>query len=541
MTVTVHNAIATALIEHGVTTMFGLIGDANLFMVDSFVRSAGGRFVAAAHENSAVMMAVGFAQVTGGTGVATVTHGPGLTNITTGLCEAVRSRTAVVILCGDTPAGEREHLQKIDQRELIAATGAGFEQMRSPQSALEDLGRVFRRAELEQRPIVLNMPIDYQWVEIAHEKVAFRIPDARIHPADDDQLEEALGMIAAAKRPVILAGRGAIGCRRDLVALARRLQAPLSTTLRASGLFRGEPENLGVFGTLSTPVATDAILASDCVLAFGAGLNMFTGGRGTFLKDKRIVQVDIDPARLAQWTTPTIGIVGDSGIVARTIIERFDEAEIGGSGFFDDDMARAIASYRSEPELPGYTGEQAAGTIDLRQALKHLDAAMPADRNVVTDLGRFVAEAWKAFPVPEPSALIHTVSFGSIGLGLPAAVGAAVDARRPTILITGDGGLLMSGFAEFNTAWREQLDLVVVVCSDGSYGAEHRQFRDRGMDPGISMFNWPDFAPIAQALGFDAVQVRNKAELELAAHAISVRHRPLLIDLKLDPERIPWG
>jgi thiamine pyrophosphate-dependent acetolactate synthase large subunit-like protein len=159
----VYQSIARATKDHGATTMFGLMGDANLFMVDSFVRDFGGSFVPAAHEGSTILMALAYAHVSGNVGVATVTHGPALANCVTALTEAARGHAPIVVLAGDTPADNPRHLQSIDQRELVKITGAGFEQLRAPATAPEDVARAFYRAQVERRPIVLNIPVDFMW------------------------------------------------------------------------------------------------------------------------------------------------------------------------------------------------------------------------------------------------------------------------------------------------------------------------------------------------------------------------------------------
>jgi thiamine pyrophosphate-dependent acetolactate synthase large subunit-like protein len=109
------------------------------------------------------------------------------------------------------------------------------------------------------------------------------------------------------------------------------------------------------------------------------------------------------------------------------------------------------------------------------------------------------------------------------------------------VLISGDGGFMMGGLTELNTVASNRLDMIIVVCSDGSYGAEHVQFRNRSLDPRQSMFDWPDFAPVAEALGVRGVTVRNQGDLDAAVQAIAARDGPLLIDLRIDPERIAWG
>jgi len=159
---------------------------------------------------------------------------------------------------------------------------------------------------------------------------------------------------------------------------------------------------------------------------------------------------------------------------------------------------------------------------------------------VVTDAGRFAYETWKTVRVPDPRHYVLTMNSGSIGLGLPCAIGASVAAPdRPVFLITGDGGFMHGGLAEFNTAVRKGCDLIVAVFNDGSYGSEHVQLRDRGMDPGLATMAWPELAPLADALGGTGVTVRSMEELEAAAAAIQRREHPILIDVKIDPDGMP--
>lgn len=539
-TMKVYEALARAIATRGVDAIFGLIGDANLFMVDAWIRASHGRYVPVTHEASAVLMAIGYAQVSGGVGVATVTQGPGLTNTLTALIEGVKSSTPLVLLAGDTGVLDRDLLQNINQREFILATGAGFEQLRAPQTVVEDVATAFRRAESERRPVVLNMPWDLQWQETEYTpKRLVAVP--RMGPAaHDSEFDNAIGIIAAARRPIVLGGRGATGARAALVRLGDRTGALLATTLRGKGLFRGHPFDLGLFGTLSTPIAVEAITESDCVIAFGAGLNRFTTYAQGLLQGKRVVQVDSDPSRVGRYGTPDAALVGDAALTAELIIHWLDEAEIEPSGFRSEQLRSSIASWKPEPRVTGIKVPQRPGTVDLRQALLMLNAEIQADRVVVTDTGRFMQSAWTLFDVPNPESYVHVVNFASIGLGLAAAIGAATAAGpRPTVLIAGDGGFMLGGLSEFTTAVRQNSDLIVILCNDGAYGAEHIQFRNKDMSPEISMFEWPDFAPIAKALGGDGVTVRGEADLDMAVQSIKTRKGPLLIDLKLDPEWVP--
>jgi len=151
-----------------------------------------------------------------------------------------------------------------------------------------------------------------------------------------------------------------------------------------------------------------------------------------------------------------------------------------------------------------------------------------------------MTEVWCRISAPGPKSFIATTNFGSIGLGLQQAIGAAIAAPdKPVIMFTGDGGFMMGGVNEFNTAVRLKQDLIVILCNDSAYGAEHIQFMDRSMDPGLSQFEWPSFADVATALGGKGIAVQSTEDLEVAIAAIDTRDRPLLIELKLDPNDVP--
>lgn len=530
----VYQSIARATHEHGVETMFGLMGDANLFMVDSFVRDFGGRFVPAAHEGSSVLMALAYAHVSGKVGVATVTHGPALTNATTALTEAARGHVPMVVLAGDTPVDNPRHLQSIDQRELVKVTGAGFEQLRAPATVGKDVARAFYRAQVERRPIVLNMPADFMWEEVEHDVQVLSVFTAPGGVAEGDILDNAIGMIASARRPLILAGGGALGARDQLIALADRLEAPLATTLKAKGLFSDHPNNIDIFGTLSTPAAYDLIAQSDCIVCFGTALHDFTTDRGKLMKDKRIIQVDVEPEAIGGGLHPDAALVADAALTAETIVYWLNEAEIPSSGFTRELDGAALTAHPAGPE------KAKDGYVSYVHALERLDDALPQDRVLVTDGGRFMTEVWCRIEVPNPQSFVGTVNFGAIGLGLQEAIGAGLAAPdRPVVLFTGDGGFMMGGINEFNTAVRLGLDLIVIVANDSAYGAEHIQFIDRKMDPSLTEFNWPSFAETAVALGGEGVAVHSKEELEEALAAMGTRKGPFLLELRLDPHDVP--
>lgn len=536
-----HDAVAKALVDQGVDTVFGLIGDANLFIADCLVREHGTRYVAATHEAAVTLMALAYGRASGELGVGTITHGPALTNAMTALVEGVRTRTPLLLVVGDTDAADPHHLQNIDQRALVEAAGAGFEPIRSGETIAADVATAVRRARREGRPIVLDVPVDIEWLDLEYVPAPAVAEEALPSP-DHEALDRAVGIIASSSRPIVLAGRGAVlsGARDALLRLADRLGAPLATTLQAQGWFKGAPFDLGIFGTLASPVGAEAIASADCVIAFGASLNYFTTDHRTLLAGKAVVQVDVQPGHVGALGPIDAGLVGDAAEVADTITRWLDQADHKPSGFRSPELERQLRDQGAFDFTPSgsATVETAAGTVDPRAFTARLDAILPADRTVTVDAGRYMYDALRV-SVPEPSALVTTHAFGSIGLGLAASVGASV-ARpdRPCVLLAGDGGFMMSGFSELNTAVRLGCDLIVVVYNDGSYGAEHIQFHNKGMDPGMSLHHWPEFAQVAEAFGCTGVTVRSLDDLAAVEAAVNGRDRPLLIDVKLDPQYV---
>jgi acetolactate synthase-1/2/3 large subunit len=171
--------------------------------------------------------------------------------------------------------------------------------------------------------------------------------------------------------------------------------------------------------------------------------------------------------------------------------------------------------------------------------LTQLDRVLPQDRVLATDGGRFVRGAWSVISTMGPDAFVPALDFGSIGLGFSYGLGAACAAKgRPVVVIAGDGAFMNGGLAEFNTAVRTGLDMIVVIGNDSSYGAEHHKFASKQRDPIESMFDWPDFAPVAIALGGEGITVRSNADWALVEEAVANRKAPLLIDVKLDAARL---
>jgi len=535
----VHTAVARALRENGVETIFGLIGDGNMFYVLDFVEREQGQYVGAVLEGGAVSMADSYARVSGKVGLASVTHGPGAANTVNALVEAVRANTPLILITADTPA-RRGDPQAIDLRALFSGTGADFHRVMSSEHVVDDIALCLARTAATRRPIVLDIPIDIQNQEVEYQTQGLRGAEPQALRPDEGALDQALGILGSARRPLILAGRGAVlsGAGPALATLADLLGAPLATTASAKDMFNGHPYNLGIMGNYGLPWALDVMAKADCVAVFGAGLNRNTTVGGDLLRGRALIHCDTDPSLVTPYSPTAVSVLGDVKATAETMAELLREAGLEPQPFRRSQLGDGVLDQDPRTDFADKSTNE---TLDVRTAMIELDRLLPDERIVVTDGGRFMAVPWRYLHVKEARNFVHTVAWASIGLGVAASIGAAVaDPSRLTVGVAGDGGTMM-GIVELSTAVRLQIPFVLVVVNDGAYGAEYGKLEARGFSGKNSFVDWPDFADVARALGCDGVTVRTVEELRQAASLTTDLRRPLLIDIRADPSLDPRG
>jgi acetolactate synthase I/II/III large subunit len=542
-----YQVIARALADLGVGTVHGLMGDGNLHFIQSFVHDEGRRYVAARHEAGAVNMADGHARVLapGALGVATVTHGPGLTNAMTALTAAVRNRTPLLLVAGDLPRPAFRHNQRIDQAAVVAPTGAGYVSATVSAGAGRQVESAIRMALFQRRPVVLDIANDVQLEEwsggarIAQLRSILQDTRSQRRVPDAAAVADAARRLEAARRPLLLAGRGAVraGAGPQLRALAARTGALLATTLLAKGLFAGDPCDLGVTGTFGSALSTAILADADCVIAFGASLHTWTTSVGQLYPKASLIQVDVRDDDIGDFTAVDHVVLGDAALTAAALLDSV-AARLPGEGFRTPRITEALAAWRPEDEVTDASG---GGRVDPRLALIALNRMLPRDRLVFSDGGHFWSYPAAYLDVPDPDSFVLAANFGSIGLGLATAIGGAL-ARpdRLPVLVVGDGGFLMS-IAELETAVRYQVPLVVVVLNDGAYGSEVHALRASGLPTQTAQFPDTDFVRLAAGFGAAGLTVRDLTDLEYAADLISGLDGPLVLDVKIDPDLVaPW-
>ena len=536
----VAEAVARTLVARGVEAVFGVIGSGN-FLLANALRDAGATFHAARHEGGAMMMADGYGRASGRVAVCTTHQGPGFTNALTGLVEAAKARTPAILLTADTPAGTLWSNFKVDQDGLAERAGALVERVRGPGTAAEDAARALRRAVAEQRPVVLGLPIDLPAREVPPEgERVSPAPDVAPPGPDAGVVARVADLLAAAERPLIVAGRGAVvspGARDALERLGARTGALLATSAMAHGLFAGLPYDLGIAGGFASPLCNELAAQADLVLAAGASLNRWTARHGDmFAAGAAVVQVDVDPGAPGRLHRCDVGVVADAAAAVLAVDAELARRGVRRTGSRTPDVAAAIASRRWADEP--FADEGTDQHVDPRALTIALDALLPAERTVAVDSGHLTGWPAMYLRVPDERGFVFANAFQAIGLGLGAAIGAAV-ARpdRVCVAALGDGGALMA-ISELETAVRLQLPLVIVVYDDAAYGAEVHHFGPDGHAVDLTQFPDVDIAALARAAGAEGLTVRATADLEPVARWLEHRSRPLVIDAKVNPRTV---
>jgi acetolactate synthase I/II/III large subunit len=540
VTTTVARALGLALAQAGVKTVFGVVGSGN-FHVTNALTEGGARFVAARHEGGAVMMADAYARVSGEVGVLSVHQGPGLTNAMTGITEAAKSRTPLLILAPE--ATDPRSNFRIDQAALATAVGAVAARITSPATAAAELADAYVTARTGRRTVLLNLPLDVQAAPAPAEFPPPAVPRRPLPSADSEAVAALADALTAARRPVFIAGRGARHADPYLKALAERSHALLATSAVSRALFRGDPFNLDVSGGFATPAAAELIKDADLLIGWGCALNMWTLRHGALVgAGTTVVQVDIDADALGAYQAVDLGVVGDVAATAQAVLAELDQrADLSAeTGYRTSAVKERLAREGRWRDVP-YEEHDEPGRIDPRTLSIALDDLLPAERTVAVDSGNFMGYPSMFLDVPDAEGFVFTQAYQAVGLGLASAIGAAI-ARpdRLTVAAVGDGGVLM-GVSELETAARLGLDLVVVVYDDEAYGAEVHHFAPGGYPLDTVRFPATNIAEIGRGFGCEGITVTCPADLAAVADWVKgPRDRPLVVDAKVTRSVPSW-
>lgn len=529
----VYQAVANAFVKEGATTVFGLMGDGNMSWAAAMSAKPGVRMIDVRDEGAGLSMADGWARATGQVGVCHVTHGPGITRMTTSLVAAVKARVPVVIYTSRTHFNNEWQNQSLNQDRLVTATGAGYIEVMTPAFAEDAVRQAFYQARLQRRPVVLAYPMNIQHAEIDSDgddyepsRVLFH-GQQRIKPADE-QLAQAVKIIAAAKRPVLIVGKGAVqsGALKIAEKLAQRIGALTATSLVAKGVLRGE-FHAGISGMFSTRAVMRLFEEADCVIGVGASLNPHTIEGGVLYPKAKIIHINTEPTVLmGNDRQAHCYVQGD----ARVTLQALDDA-LQVFDFKENFRTATTRKLLLNADRDAAEYEIEPGTVDPREVSRVIDERLPEDVGVAIGVGH--AFAFPVMIMQRPRLLHEFVNgFGSIGQTLPTAIGMAVALDKPLAVIEGDGGA-MQNIQELDTASRLGLKLLFIVQNDQGLGAEYHKLKATGLDPLLAGVRSPDFGAVARGFGCRGRVVRTLDELAAGMEEFLNGEGPMVLDVRI--------
>ena len=538
----VYEALARDIKSHGIEAVFGLMSDDTALLV-STLDAIGVRFYAARHENNAIAMAEGYSAGTGKLGVAIIGRGPATANGLHGAAYAQRSGSKVLLIFGASSlnplasGGGEADTKDFNVMGVFAATGLKTFLASDAGSARLTLTNAIG-ATRNGGCVALLLPMNVQFGQVDYPGPlgvpAPAVPLAvQRHLARVPAIEAAVGLLQKSRKPLFVVGLGAhrAGAAEAIERLAEKVGAVLATTLKAKDMFRGHPYNLGIVGSYSHATGRRLIDQADCIVAFGAGLNQRTTSFGTSLPNHApLIQVDVSHANIGRWFHADVALIADAKHAAEQLFEALAERPASDKLLYTEENRQRLADIDLAAE---FQSAHTARTMDPRALAMAVNQLLPANRNAVYDAGNFL-QIMPYIDVPGPECIKNTVDFASIGMGFGTALGFACGTpQRTTVLFIGDGGFLMT-LSELETAAREGIPVVIVLMNDGAYGAELHYLKMRGMPVSTAVFADIDFAPIAQAFGFEAFTVRTLEELARLAPALKNPQGPMLLDCKIN-------
>jgi acetolactate synthase-1/2/3 large subunit len=543
-TLTGAEIIWATLTGEGVTTVFGYPGGAILPAYDA-LRKFPIHHVLVRHEQGAAHMADGYARASGRVGVAIATSGPGATNLVTGIATAMLDSVPIVCITGQVSSKVlgTDAFQEIDITGItLPITKHNFLVTRA-----EDIAPTIRLAfqiatEGRPGPVLVDITKDAQQASAPFDFAAAAPPPHRPHPmlrAESSSMQEAVALIAAAKKPVILAGHGIIyaGASAQVIAFAERRQIPVASTLLGLGAFpTHHPLALGMMGMHGESWVNHAIQQSDLLLAFGMRFDdRVTGTLATYAPHAKKIHVEIDPSEINKNVRADVALIGDLREVLDTLLPLVPKSS-DASWIAEVNKMKGDASVRDIINLPDSGHLYAAHVIhDIWRQAK--ESGRLAQTIIVTDVGQH--QMWEAqyFRHDTVRSLITSGGLGTMGYALPAAIGAKFACPEKDVwVIAGDGGFQMTA-AELATIQQENVALNIAVINNGFLGMVRQWqeiFYDKNYEctPIVS----PDFVALAAAHGIAGAAVRRRADVIPTVTRALTSGKTFLIEFKVEKE-----
>ncbi len=540
-------AIVETLLAEGVDHVCGIVGSAFMDMLDLFP-AAGIKFIPVRHEQSAAHMEDAYCRISGRCGVVTGQNGPGITNMVTSVAAANMGHTPLVIISpsAGTPTIGWDGFQECDQMSVFKAVTKAVVRVPHPKRAADCLRTAFRIAYADRGAVLYDIPRDYFYGEL--EDTILKPSQYRVDArgcGSRDQLDRAAELLAKAKNPVIVSGRGVVDSDAlDIVqAIAEHLTAPVAVTYLHNDAFYGNhPLSVGPIGYMGSKAAMKTLAKADVVLAIGTRLSVF----GTlpqydinyFPDNAKIIQIDINPKHIARTHPIEVGIIGDAKEATVEILKRLKSADKRKP---DTKRLEAVAKEKKKWEKEIVDLAMVKGNpMNPRRVLLEMSKILPDNAIVTTDIGNVASTANSYLKFNRSRRHIAALTFGNTGFAYPAALGAQIAAPKdPVIAIIGDGAWGMS-LHEVSTAVEHNLPVIACVFRNMWWGAEAKNQVDfyNNRFIGVDIPTPVSFVPAAKALGAVSLQISRPEDIKEALNASIKSRKPTVLEFLVDGKQL---
>jgi acetolactate synthase-1/2/3 large subunit len=537
--------VVRSLIDQGVKHVFGYPGGAVLDIYDALHTVGGIDHILVRHEQGAVHMADGYARATGEVGVVLVTSGPGATNAITGIATAYMDSIPMVVLSGQVPSSliGYDAFQECDMVGISRPVVKHSFLVKRTEDIPGILKKAFYLASTGRPgPVVIDLPKDIVGPAV---RMPYAYPDEvsmrSYNPTVQGhrgQIKRALHTILSAKKPVMYVGGGAINsaCDAELLELAEKLSLPVTCTLMGLGAFPGtHRQSVGMLGMHGTYEANKTMHNSDVIFAVGVRFDdRTTNNLAKYCPDATVLHIDIDPTSISKTVDADIPIVGDAKQVLTQMLELLAQEDKVQDHDALRDWWQSIEQWRARDCL-GY--DKNSGTIKPQAVIETLHRLTKGDAYVTSDVGQHQMFAALYYPFDKPRRWINSGGLGTMGFGLPAALGVKLALPDETVVcVTGDGSIQMN-IQELSTALQYNLPVIVVNLNNRYLGMV-KQWQDMiysGRHSQSYMDSLPDFVKLAEAYGHVGIAIRTPDELESKlAQALAEKERLVFVDVTVD-------
>jgi len=539
MKMTGAEAIVKALEIEKADTIFGYPGAAISPFYDALLGSKI-RHILTRHEQGAAHAANAYARVTGRVGVCVSTSGPGATNLITGIANAYMDSVPIIAITGQVST-EMIGTDAFQEADITGST-APFSKHNYLVKKAEDLPRIIKEAfhiaaTGRPGPVVIDVPVDVQ-----NSTIDFHYPDTvdikgykPTYKGHAMQIRRAAAALEDAKRPVICAGGGVItsNAYKEVLELAEKRSIPVVTTLMGIGAVpSAHPLHCGMVGTHGSPAANYVLNHADLVLILGARVgDRAIGAANGLAKRAKIVHIDIDPAEIGKNIHASIPLVGD---VKRILAAMLELVSPGGNA----EWASMAADFKrkKQPELSPRT-EKDSQYVNPKYLLSVLHEYLPAEAVVTTEVGQNQIWAANYYKVREPKTFITSGGLGTMGYGLPAAVGVKIGKPEvPVVVISGDGSFQMS-MQELGTMKQHGIGVKIILFNNYRLGMvrELQLNKHGGRYSQVFLDKNPDFVALVGAYGFKGERISSDSQVKAALERLTADDEPYLLECMVDP------